>query len=180
MKRWVAVVPAVAFFAFAAQAGAETATTITTIHTVSVVGIGKVPISLTANPVEANTAYHLALGQAVGDGALKASTVAAAGHARLGSIEAISEGNSSILCKTGEHEFGGAYKGAEPDSGSAAGPLVAAALASTPVRSSPPHKAKKPATHKKTRRHRRLLAHKAEVTPTCEIEAQLTLVYGLE
>jgi len=46
---------------------------------------------------------------------------------------------------------------------------------------SPSPKSKKPAKHKKTRRHRRLLAHKAEVSPpaSCEISAQIKLIYGL-
>lgn len=173
MKRLGAFLVAGAFLIPAQLAGAET---ITTVHTVSVVGIGRVPISLTANPVEANDAYHQALAQAVGDGALKASTVAAGAHARLGSIEAISESGSTITCKNAEHESG-FYKGAEPDSGSAQGALVGVALA---IPAKAPAK-KKGATHKKTRRHRRLLAHKAELSPppTCELTAQIDLIYGL-
>lgn len=175
MKRLGAFLLAAAFLIPAQLAGAET---ITTVHTVSVVGIGRVPISLTANPVEANDAYRQALAQAVGDGALKASTVASQAHARLGSIEAISESGSTILCKNPEREIGN-YKGAEPDSGSAQGALVGVALA-IPAKAPAPAK-KKRATHKKTRRHRRLLAHKAELSPppTCEITAQIDLIYGL-
>ncbi len=171
MKRLGTFVLAVAFLLPAQLAGAET---ITTVHTLSVVGVGRVPISQTANAVEANNNYHQALTQAVGDGALKASLVASQAHARLGSIEAISEASSSVTCKSEEREAG--YKGAEPDSGSVEGPLVAVALAAP---APAPQKPKKPATHKKTRRHRRLLAHKAEVAPTCEVTAQLTLIYAL-
>ncbi len=172
MKRLGTFVLAAAFLLPAQLAGAEV---ITTLHTMSVVGVGRVPISQTANAVEADNAYHQALTQAVGDGALKATIVASQAHARLGSLEAVSEAGSSVSCKAGEHEFP-AYKGAEPDSGSAEGPLVAVAL---PAPAPAPQKAKKPATHKKTRRHRRLLAHKAEATPTCEVTAQLTLIYAL-
>ena len=174
MKRLGAFVLAVAFLAPAQQAGAEV---ITTLHSVSVVGVGRVPISITANPVEANTAYHAALTQAVADGALKASMVASQAHARLGSIEAIGENGSSIACKNSANEFGN-YKGSEPDSGVAQGPVVAVALAGAPTKAAP---AKSKKSKKKTRRHRRLLAHKAELSPpaTCEIAAQLTLVYGL-
>lgn len=172
MKRFGTFVLAAAFLLPAQLAGAEV---ITTLHTMTVVGVGRVPISQTANAVEADNAYHQALTQAVGDGALKATMVASQAHARLGSLEAVSEAGSTVSCKAGEHEFP-SYKGAEPDSGTAEGPLVAVALAAP---APAPQNAKKPATHRKTRRHRRLLAHKAEVTPTCEVAAQLTLIYAL-
>lgn len=178
MKRWGAVVPVVVLLAAAPQASAES---ITTLHTVSVTGIGRVPIALAANAVEADAVYHQALAQAVGDGAFKAGVLAAQAHARLGRVEAISEGRESVSCKNAAGEYG-SYKGAEPDNGNVEGPVVALTLPTPPAISAPPAKAKKPARkHKKTRRHRRIAAHKAELSPppTCELTSQLTLIYGL-
>jgi len=178
MKRWGAVLPVFAVLATAPQAAAES---VRTLHTVSVSGIGRVPIPLTANVVEANTVYHQALAQAVGDGALKAGILTGQAHAKLGPLEAVSEGPASTLCKNTAGERG-SYKGAEPDNGRVEGPVVALALAqaSAPAAS---HK-KKPATShkKKLRRHRRILARKAELSPppTCELTAEITLIYGIE
>ena len=146
------------------------------------------PISPTANPVEANNDYHQALVQAVGDGLLKAQMVAAASGAHVGPIEAISEaGNRRIECKNaaGEHE-GGIYKGAEPDAGVAEAPTIA-------VQPGAPPKAvvvtvtKKPKAKAKGKAHRRIqrkrhgpIARKAEAIPaSCEITAELSLIYDL-
>ncbi len=109
------------------------------------------PIALTANAVEANTVYHQALAQAVDDGVLKAGILATQAHAKLGPVEAISEGHVSTTCKNAAGEYG-SYKGAEPDNGNVEGPVVALALPTAPALPAQPSKAKKPGgSHKKTR-----------------------------
>ncbi|HTQ69445.1 MAG TPA: hypothetical protein VMI13_12205 [Solirubrobacteraceae bacterium] len=179
---------AVALLVAAPTASAEV-TQVQSIDTISVVGIGRVPISQTANPVEANTQYHLALVQAIGDGLAKAQMLAGAAHAGVGPIEAISEGGrKSIECKNAAGENTGSYKGAEPDSGVALPPTIAVQPAAPPravvVAVGRKHKTGKGKrkTHGRIgRRRHRVVARKAENGPvTCEITSELSLVYSLQ
>lgn len=112
---------------FAAPAAYADVAQTQSIDTISVVGIGRALITPTANQIEANTAYHDAMVQAVADGLLKAQVVAGAAGAKAGPIEAISEGGKDgIECKNAAGEGGrGGYKGVEPDSGTAMPPTIA-------------------------------------------------------
>lgn len=188
MKCSFAALLAVSLLVAAPTAGAEV-TQSQSVDTVSVAGVGRVPISPTANPVEANTAYHAALVQAVGDGLFKARMLAETSGAKVGPIEAISEaGRRSIECKNAAGESTGTYKGAEPDSGTALAPTIAVQPAAPPrpvrVSVTTKHKAGKG----KGKSHRRIkrrshgpLARKAEAGPvSCEITSEVSLVYNLE
>jgi hypothetical protein len=185
MKGFLAAMSAVSLLVAVPAAGAEV-TQSQSVDTISVVGIGRVPISPTANPVEANDAYHQALVQAVGDGLFKARMLATAGGGRVGPLEAISEnGRRSIECKNGAGESSGSYKGAEPDSGTASAPTIAVEPAA------PPRPVVVTVTKKgkgKSKAHRRIqrskhgpIARRAENGPfACEISSELQLVYALE
>lgn len=166
----------------APAAGAET---IQTVDTISVVGIGRVPISPSATTAEADTVYHQALVQAAVDGSLKAHVLAEATGARVGPIEAISErGSKNVECKDAAGESA-SYKGATPDSGTAEATTVAVKLSAPPTPASPAHKAghaKKRKTRKAIRRKtHRVLARTAENTAaSCELGAELSLIFNLE
>jgi len=185
MRSFLAAMSALSLLVVVPAAGAEV-TQSQSIDTISVVGIGRVPISPTANAVEADDTYHQAMVQAVGDGLFKARMLATAGGGRVGALEAISEnGRRSIECKNGAGESSGSYKGAEPDSGTALAPTIAVEPAAPPkpvvVRVTKKHKPKAK-THGRVRRRRHgPLARKAENGPfTCEISSELSLVYALE
>ena len=189
MKSFLAALFTVSLLVAAPTAGAEV-TQLQTIETISVVGIGRVPISPTANPVEANTQYHLALVQAIGDGLAKAQMLAGAAHASVGRIEAISEGSESrrpIECKNAAGESSGPYKGAEPDVGLALPPTIAVQPAASPkpvvVTVTKKHKAKRKAHRRIQRRRHGPVARKAQTEGgpvTCEVSSEVSLVYALE
>lgn len=179
MKLWGSVLLVASLGLAAPAPSAANGETTITLNTVSVSGVGRVPISQTANAVEANDTYHQALVQAVDDGRLKAGLLATEAGARLASIDAISEGTEDVSCKEpGGEEFRGEglYKGAEPDVGSVQQPVVGLGAPGVPLRRPvPPRPKKKP--KKRTRLISR--AHAASVV-TCELNAHLTVVYGLE
>lgn len=187
MKRWGAVLLFLATFVAAAPAaGAEPTPTPTPVllNTVNVEGVGRVPISQTANAVEANTQYHAALLQAVADGALKAQSLAGQTGARLGAIAAISENGGAVTCRSPEGRESGAYTGVEPDFGTGQAPLVAVGLQSgvqprvVTVQAKPKPKRRK--TRKaKERAARKTTASKADVV-TCEVASDVSLIYRLE
>ncbi len=190
MKSFLTAAVAVSLLVAAPAAGAEV-TQSQSIDTVSVVGIGRVPISPTANPVEADTAYHAAMVQAVGDGLLKAQMVAGAAGAKVGPIEAISEaGRQEIECKNAAGESGrGDYKGSEPDSGTAGPPTIAVEPTAAPravvvaVSQKPKTGKKKGKSHRRIKRkhHAPIAREAAEGGPvSCEISSELTLIYALE
>ena len=179
---------AVSLLVAAPTADAEV-TQVQTIETIGVVGIGRVPISQTANPVEADTQYHLALVQAIGDGLAKAQMLAGAAHARVGRIEAISEGSNGrrpVECKNGAGESSGSYKGAEPDVGLALPPTIAVQPAAPPkpvvVTVSKKPKGKGKAHRRIQRRRHGPVARKAQTEGgpiTCEVTSEVSLVYAL-
>jgi len=179
MKRSVAALVFVSFLLAAPAAGAEV---IQTVDTISVVGIGRVVISPVAAAPEADSVYHQALSQAVGDGLAKARLLAEATGAKVGPVEAISErGDKEIECKTATGEFA-SYKGAKPDSGSAEAPTLAVkpAIAAQPPKRAPSKK-KKPRRPTTKRAFRRVVARVAENVPaSCELSTEVSLIYDLE
>jgi hypothetical protein len=180
MKRCVAsLFVAVATLLVAAPwAGAEV---IQTVQTVSVVGIGRVVMPVAADPAEADTVYHQALVQAVGDGLTKARLLTEATGAKVGPIEAISERGREIECKTATGESA-SYKGAKPDSGSAEAPTLAVKPTIPPPAAAKRPPTKKRKTHKPTRRgFHRFIARAAENTAaSCELTTEVSLIYELE
>jgi uncharacterized protein YggE len=171
---------AAALFVAAPVASAETTRSV---DTVSVVGVGRVPIPVSANVTEANAVYHAALVQAIGDGLVKARLLAEATGAKVGPIEAISEAGrrEGYECKDAAGETGFSYKGAEPDTGSA-GPPTVAVEPTSPPRPARPVVTKKRKSHKGVeRKTRRVIARKAENTATsCELSTEVDLIYDLE
>ena len=189
MKTCLGCLFAVSMLVVAPAAGAEE---VQSVNTISVVGIGYAPIPPTANRTEADVDYGQALINAVGEGFTKAQALAVAAGAKVGPIEAISESGKhrEIQCKNAAGESA-PYKGSEPDSGTALPPTIAVEPA-LPVRVVGPVLAKsvKPSTHKK-KKHRRIehksrkvIAKKAatgeNIAATCELSAEVTLIYGLE
>ena len=180
---------AVSMLVVAPAAGAEE---VQSVNTISVVGIGYAPIPPTASRTEADVDYGQALINAVGEGFTKAEALAQAAGAKVGPIEAIGESgrHREVQCKNAAGESA-PYKGSEPDSGTALPPTIAVEPA-LPVRVVAPVVAKsvKPSTHKK-KKHRRIehksrkvIAKKAasgeNIAATCELSAEVTLIYGLE
>jgi Protein of unknown function (DUF541) len=189
VKSFLTAALAVSLLVAAPAAYAEVTQT-ESIDTVSVVGIGRVPISPTANPVEADTTYHAAMVQAVGDGLLKAQMIAGAAGAKVGPVEAISEGGRDFIeCKNAAGETGrGGYKGAEPDSGTAIPPTIAVEPAAPPraivvgVSVKPKTGKKKGKAHRRLqrKRHGPLAREAAEGVVSCEIGSELSIIYDLE
>jgi hypothetical protein len=179
MKLWIAGVLVVGLLVAAPEAGAEVAQT-QTVYTVSVVGVGHLPMPVTATAAEADSVYHQTLIQAVADGLLKARLLAAATSANVVAIEAISEDGNHLECKGAAGETA-PYKGAEPDSGSAVLPLVAVEPTLPPTSAKPAHhKARKSPKHT-ARKTRRVIARKAENAATsCELTSEVALIYSLD
>jgi uncharacterized protein YggE len=183
MKRCLAPVFVATLLVAAPAAGAEV---IQTVNTVSVVGIGRVLISPTASPTEADAVYHQALVQAVGDGLAKARLLSEATGAKVGPIEAISERGREFECHTSTGESA-RYGGSKPDSGTAEAPTLAVkpTVAPEPIRRPPakPLAKKKKKAHKSSRHgFRRITARMAEATTAanCELSTEVSLIYDLE
>lgn len=178
MKGWGACLFVAALLVAAPEARAEV---IQTVDTVSVVGIGRVPVPVSATAPEADAAYHSSLTQAVGDGLLKARLLAEATGAKVGPIEAISEhGFRNVECKDAAGESA-SYKGVFPDAGSAEAPTLAVKPTVPPQPAKKPAPTKKRKTRKGTERKRRtFLARAAENTATsCELSTEVSLIYNL-
>jgi hypothetical protein len=185
MKRWGAVLLFLATFVVVApEASAEPTTTPVLLNTVNVGGVGRVPISQTANAAEADAAYHQALLQAVSDGALKAQSLAGQTGAKLGAIAAISEDGGAVSCKSAEGRESGAYTGVEPDFGTGEPPLVAVGVQGglQPLVVSAPAKPKPKKRKPRKAKERRALnttARKADAV-SCEVTSDVSLIYRLE
>jgi hypothetical protein len=182
MKVWVACLLVVGMLVAAPEAGAEVTQT-QTVDTVGVVGVGRLPMPVSATPAEADSVYHQSLVQAVADGLLKAQLLAAATGAKVGPIEAIGEDGKHIECKDSVGEVA-TYKGAEPDFGSAVSPIVAVEPTVPPKPATPAkpahHKARKSRTEI-ARKTRKIIAKKAENAATsCELTTEVALIYNLE
>lgn len=183
MKRCGVVLLAAMFVAVAPNAGAEQ---LVTVNTVTVGGIGRVPIPPSANPVEADAAYHQALSQAVADGMEQAGLLVAPTRAKLGPVDAISDNGGHVTCKNAANEFA-PYEGAEPDIGPR-GELVVAiaptAVARTVVPLAPPKRKTRKGERRKAieGKRRKAIARKAEASTatSCQVTSEVTVIVALE
>jgi len=175
MKRWGVALLVAVFVPVAPAAGAET---IMTVNTVTTGGIGRVPISPGASAVEADSVYHQALSQAVGDALAQADALVAPTGQKLGPVDAIADNGGHVNCKNAAGESA-SYPGAEPDFGPTQSVVVAVAP-TAPARTLivvAPHK-----KTRKSRRARRAIARTAQASgaATCQVTSEVSLIVALE
>ena len=178
MKRWGVALLGAVFVAVAPSAYAES---IVTVNTITVGGVGRVPLPPTANAVEADTAYHQALGQAVSDGLEQAGLLAAPTKQALGPVDAISDNGGQVSCKNTAGEAA-RYTGAEPDIGPTGSLVVAVAPTAVAPIAVPLSRASKPKRKARKGRRRRLTARAAEASSaaTCQVTSEVTLIVALD
>ncbi len=179
MKRWGVALVGALFVAVAPSAYAES---LVTVNTVTVGGVGRVPLAPMANAVEADTAYHQALGQAASDAIEQAGLLVAPTKQALGPVDAISDNGGEVTCKNTAGESA-RYTGAEADIGPTGSLVVAVAPTAVARAIVPLTPAKAPAKRKtrKGRRHR-VIARKAEASTAanCQVTSEVTVIVALE
>jgi hypothetical protein len=139
-------------------------------RTISVQGVATVPIPQHSSAEAATAVYRQAMANAVLDGQSKASFLAGKVAATLGAAQTVIEGSGYINCTGGEAEYA-EYEGGQPDfgSGSQVGTAVPPAGASAPaVRRTKPRRTK--------RKHP---AAKKATAASCNLSAQVSLVYAI-
>ena len=148
---------------------AET-TTSPPLRTISVQGVAIVPIPQHSSAEAATAVYRQAMANAVLDGQSKASFLAGRVGATLGAAQSVIEGSGYINCTGGEAEYA-EYEGGQPDFGS--GPAVG--HRSAPVAASAPAVRRVKARRPKRRRP----AAKKATAASCDLSAQVSLVYAI-
>jgi uncharacterized protein YggE len=135
---------------------------------ISVNGTGGVAVPAGANDVQQQTAYDAAVGVAITDAQTKAVLVAQHLSLTLGSVETFTEESADYLGYCGVGFLPGA---------AATGLRVGASAPAASATSG--HLTPIPAKHKKHKKHKaKKTAHKAQADNSCQIEADVTVVYS--
>ena len=149
-------------------ATAEAPTSPSPLRTVSVQGVASEAIDQSASTTTAQGVYRQGMADAITDGLGKAQLLAAKVGAPLGAVQSVVEQGGYISCP-GEAE----YLGAQPDFGTAAGPVPAVAPQRALARPRAPSH-----TRAKRRRHGATPVAKAGGV-TCTLYTQVSLAYLL-
>jgi hypothetical protein len=147
-------------------ATAEAPTSPSPLRTVSVQGVASEAIDQSAGTTTAQGVYRQGMGDAIADGLGKAQFLATKVGAPLGAVQSVVEQGGYISCP-GEAE----YLGAQPDFGTASGPVGAPVRAGARLRR-PSH------ARAKRRKHRAPPIAKAGGV-TCTLYTQVSLAYLL-
>lgn len=155
-------------------AAAEAPTGVAVARSISVEGVAVVPIPARATAAAANTVYREGMAKAIQDGQGKAAFLAEKTSATLGALDSAVEQGGYIECSDGTNEYA-SYEGEQPDFGTApapsaaAAPLTAGATVGAPSTKVP---------HRPKVRHRKPAAKKASL-PSCNLTAEVALVYAI-
>ena len=166
-----------ALFAMSALgvAAAEAPTGVTVARTISVEGVAVVPIGSHDSAAAANGVYREGMAKAVADAQSKAAFLAEKTVATLGAVDSVIEDGGYIECADAETEYA-SYEGEQPDFGSGPSGAVQAA----PVAAGPSTAVASPkVSHRpKVKKHHHATAKKAS-TPSCNLTAQVSVVYAI-
>lgn len=149
-------------------ATAEAPTSSAPIRTVSVQGVASEAIDQSATTSTAQAVYRQGMADAIADGLAKAQFLAGKVATPLGAVQSVLEEGGYISCP-GESE----YLGAQPDFGTASGPVTAAAPSRGVARPLAPSRRRA-----KRRKHHATPVAKAGGV-TCTLYTQVSLAYLL-
>jgi hypothetical protein len=157
-------------------ASGEGPTGTATPRTISVQGVGTVPIGARDDAATATATYREGAAKALADAQAKASFLAGRAGVTITAVQSLAEDGGYIECSSPTSEYA-SYEGQQPDFGFASAPsVIAGAGAAAP---SAGLKASPQVSHRPRVKHKKHPAAKKAAATSCNLTAQVSVVYAL-
>jgi hypothetical protein len=160
-------------------ASAEAPTQTAPLRTISVEGVGTLAVGDEDSAAAATAVYREAMSKALADGQSKASFLAGKVEGTLGQPDSVIEEGGDIECISTSGSGYAEYKGEQPDFGTGTQTNLSTAPTFSASSVAAPSSGASHVSHRPKRKKRHPKAKAAAVEATCNLSAEVALVYGI-